>query len=100
MTSHPYGWVITRNHLSNDHTPILRPRGMDPAIVLRLARREGKQFRLRDGDGGLDYEGRIIVAPEDDDGELLFAPLDWAKHDTGSASIEYLNEATGEWEEL
>lgn len=100
MTARPYGWVITRNYTDDDDAPVLGPRNMGLELRRRLERGEGKHFRLRDGDGNLDYEGRIIVSPEDDGGELLFKPLDWAKNDNGSTSIEYLNDQTHEWEEL
>ncbi|MEV4748989.1 hypothetical protein AB0K21_21645 [Streptosporangium sp. NPDC049248] len=98
----PWGWLIVLDHASGegDGTPIISSFGMDCGIFDRLERGEGKRFRLRDGDGNLDYEGRIIVAPEDDGSALLLAPLDWAKEDSGSTSIEYLNEQTGEWQEL
>lgn len=54
-----------------------------------------EQFNL----ASLDYEGLIIVSDEDDDSALLFAPLDWASEDTGSAAIEYRN-SSGQWEVL
>ncbi|MEU8195315.1 hypothetical protein AB0C10_16190 [Microbispora amethystogenes] len=96
----PYGWLITQDYVSGTECTVIGPRGVSDDILRRLEAGEGRTFRLLDGDGGLDYEGRIIVAPEDDDGELLFRPLDWAKHDSGSASIQYRNKKTGEWEDL
>ncbi len=97
----PYGWIITRDHMEPQSTrQITGPYNMRLEMLRRLEAGEGKPFRLLDGDGNPDYEGRIIVAPEDDGGELLFRPLDWAREDSGSASIQYRNEQTGEWEDL
>jgi hypothetical protein len=109
--SSAYGWIITEDHLAT------RPEESRAnvfaatahanltehlALTRRLKAGEGAQFRLYDGDGNLDYTGRIIVPPGEEGGELWFAPLDWAKHDTGSAEIRYLNLNTdnGEWEPL
>lgn len=96
-----YGWLITEDVYDPGSTRrICGPRNIDPDILSRLENGEGKRFRLRDGDGDLDYEGLMVLAPEDDGSEIMFAPLDWAASDTGSTSIEYLNEETGAWEEL
>ncbi|MEU6719870.1 hypothetical protein ABZ897_51165 [Nonomuraea sp. NPDC046802] len=105
----PYGLIITEDHLTT--TPedsranaFVVTANADLATHIQLTHRlkagEGTQFRLFDGDGNLDYAGRIIVPPGEEGGELWLAPLDWAKTDTGSAEIRYLNTNTGQWDVL
>jgi hypothetical protein len=99
-----YGWLITEDHCGGTYTGRMRLVGtaaekIDLEMRLR-SKGEGAQFRLYDGDGNLDYAGRIIVPEGEEGGELWFAPLDWAKADTGSAEIRFLSTATGEWEVL
>ncbi|MFG2076905.1 hypothetical protein [Nonomuraea maritima] len=105
----PHGWIITEDHLADRPEESragalvdITNADLDEALTLteRLKAGEGAQFRLYDGDGQLDYAGRIIVPPGEEGGELWFAPLDWAKNDTGSAEIRYLNADTGRWEVL
>lgn len=52
-------------------------------------------FRLLDGDGIVYYYGRSKTC----DDQEAFAPLDWAKADSGCTSIEYCT-GLGTWEEL
>jgi hypothetical protein len=52
------------------------------------------EFRLKDDDGEIYYEGRS----DDNTSEDAFEPLDWANAGSGCTSIEYLND--GEWEIL
>ncbi|MDF5756555.1 hypothetical protein [Spongiactinospora sp. TRM90649] len=61
--------------------------------------REGIGFRLLDSDGALYYEGRLIVPPGEEDGELLFKPLDWAVPYAGCATVQYCDEQ-GQWRSL
>lgn len=58
----------------------------------------GRKFRMRDDDGNLIYEGRILT--RDDDGtEKDFAPLDqYGAPNAGCTVIEYLE--NGEWKVL
>ncbi|GAA1624294.1 hypothetical protein GCM10009733_021200 [Nonomuraea maheshkhaliensis] len=99
----PYGWILTEDHCGGTYKDRMRLVGT-PAekidLELRLKAGEGVQFRLFDSDGGLDYVGRIIVPPGEEGGELWFAPLDWAKRDTGSTEVRYLNADNGKWEVL
>ncbi|MFI6909737.1 hypothetical protein ACIBKY_51340 [Nonomuraea sp. NPDC050394] len=101
----PYGWIITADHCGGNYKGHMYVRGSGTRAErnhLRAALRsgQGSHFTLYDGDGNLDYAGRIIVPPGQEGGELWFKPLDWAKADTGSASIRYLNTNTGVWEQL
>ncbi len=52
-------------------------------------------FRLLDGDGRICYYGRSKSC----DDEAAFAPLDFAKVDSGCTSVEYLD-PFGEWTPL
>ncbi|WP_433259250.1 hypothetical protein ACQPYK_49630 (plasmid) [Streptosporangium sp. CA-135522] len=94
----PWGWLITRKHAANDDALVFGPHNIQLQILSRLERGEGTQFRLRDADGNLGYEGRIIA--EDGGPALLFMLLERAKSSTGCTSIEYLNERTNGWVEL
>ncbi len=49
-------------------------------------------FRLLDGDGQVYFYGRSQSCDDD----AAFAPLDWAKGDSGCTSVEYLD-PWGEW---
>lgn len=52
-------------------------------------------FRLLDGDGNVYYYGRSQTS----DDEAAFAPLDWAKGDSGCTTVEYLD-GYGDWTPL
>ncbi|WP_431921368.1 hypothetical protein [Nonomuraea jabiensis] len=99
----PYGWIITEDHCGGTYRnrrQVVGTPAEESDLETRLLNGEGAQFRLYDGDGNLDYTGRIIVPAGEESGELWFAPLDWAKADTGSAEIRYRNARTGKWEVL
>ena len=49
-------------------------------------------FRLLDGDGNICYYGRSRTCDDD----AAFAPLDWAKHDSGCTTVEY-QDSYGDW---
>lgn len=105
----PYGWIITEDNIANRpdesranvlavtaHTDITT----HFQLTSRLKAGEGAQFRIFDGDGHLDYAGRIIVPAGQEGSARYFAPLNWAKRDTGSTEIHYLNADNGMWEVL
>ena len=52
-------------------------------------------FRLLDGDGNHYYYGRSVTCDDD----AAFAPLNWAKNDSGCTTIEYVD-SWGEWSPL
>ena len=54
------------------------------------------QFRLRDDDKELYYEG--LCNGWEFDGEQVFAPLDWAEWYAGATVLEYLEDGT--WKQL
>ena len=49
-------------------------------------------FRLLDGDGNICYYGRSKTSDDD----AAFAPLDWAKDDSGCTTVEY-QDSYGDW---
>ena len=57
-----------------------------------LLERYPHPFRLLDGDGTVCYYGRSHSC----DDEAAFAPLDWAKADSGCTTVEYLD-TYGDW---
>ncbi|MEU4511696.1 hypothetical protein AB0G05_19570 [Nonomuraea wenchangensis] len=99
-----YGWIITEDHCGGSYKGRLRLIGT-PAEKIDLEVRlrsegEGTPFLIYDGDGTLDYAGRIVVPDGEEGGKLWFAPLDWAKANSGSAEIRYHNADNGKWEVL
>ncbi|MEV3986589.1 hypothetical protein [Nonomuraea sp. NPDC049758] len=105
----PHGWIITEDRVAtrpeeSRANVFIATANADLTAHYQLTRRlkagEGTPWQLYDGDGNLDYAGRIIVPPGEEGGELWFVPLDWAKAHTGSAEIRYLNTGTGQWEVL
>jgi hypothetical protein len=87
-------------------TVIEGPRDAPQDLLDRLAKREGKRFRMKDDDGFLYCKGRILFADKDDeDSELGFAPLwDYGTPGLGCTSIEYWEKSaktgTYSWQEL
>lgn len=49
-------------------------------------------FRLLDGDGNICFYGRSTTCDDQD----AFAPLDWAKYDSGCTTVEY-RDNWGDW---
>lgn len=108
-----YAFIIDRDHIGDvvhERTGLKgyegMMRGRCPSkddrdhLAVRLRRDDGThRFRLYDDGDELYYEGRIVREDEDDD-EVLFAPLDWAMDDSGCTRIDYLNADTGQWETL
>ncbi|MGW6505910.1 hypothetical protein [Nonomuraea angiospora] len=86
--TNPHGWILTEDHCGGTYNGRMRLIGT-PGEKIELEMRlqsngEGTPFLIYDGDGNLDYAGRIIVPPGEEGVELWFAPLDWAKAYTGS----------------
>lgn len=101
MAAHArYGWIIEIDHLEAGRVGRFGPRNIEPTILTRLAHpaddeTDVKQWRCRDEDGELYYEGRFI-GPEG----RMHAPLeDFAMPDAGATLIEYLD-AGGTWRSL
>lgn len=92
-----YAWVITRDYLFEPQEPtssrvgLIGPRGATEDQISSLRAGDGRQWRCRDDDGEVYYEGRLI-------GDHVFGPLDdFCGPDSGCVSIEYLSES-GTWE--
>lgn len=102
-----YGWIIDTDHLywddpsrGSNEAGTMGPRGISDDIAAELrSPRNGRKFRMYDGDSELYYSGRIITRDEpgsEDD----FAPLDdFGKPNAGCVEIRYLDES-GNWGEL
>ena len=98
-----YGWVITWCRDDPAELGTMGPHHIPDELAARLKAGEGERFRLLDGDGHTDYEGCIILPPDQvgpNFGPDAFAPLDEFGESAGSAEIQYLNPATGEFEPL
>jgi hypothetical protein len=98
-------WIITKDLLHTDgkhsrvgygsfgvdknlHTRVSL--ALSPMTALALPH----QFRLKDDDGEIYYEGRS----DDNTSQDAFRPLDWAEADAGCTIIEYRNH--DQWEML
>lgn len=103
----PYGWIVDVDRVSVDGPELdqpsrvgtVGPSNISPVINARLLANDAapdvRQWRCKDDDGEIYYEGRYI-------GSVYgFAPLtDFAQPDAGATTIEYLNPTTGQWEAL
>lgn len=115
-------WIITRDRIADDRDKLENPNGgcnayarglMGPAGIsdddkARLIAGEGSPFRMKDDDGILYYEGRILekssVTDEYESGfwgkDSELAPLDnFGSPNAGCTQIEYKNK-DGKWEGL
>ena len=62
-----YGWVITKDTLAENGTfqsavGVKGPYGLRPELEARLDKGEGIRFRMKDDDGEVYYEGRIVFS--------------------------------------
>lgn len=89
-----YAWLITVDLIGQGSDVGVRgPRAADEALLQRLSRGEGVRFRLRDDDGILYYEGRLV----DDGGGNDLAPLDdFGMPYAGCTGVELCE--NGRWE--
>jgi len=105
-----YGWIINRDHLSQQNKSIIGPSELDGTdeghdLIERLTNGEGAEFRIYDDDGYLYYSGRCIVEGEDGvtfsgGSEEWFGPLwDFGEPGAGATEIRYKDEQ-GEWKTL
>ena len=96
----PYAWIITKDHIARE-TEVSAVGTIGPSTVTRtqeIELRDGKgtAFRMRDDDGELYYEGKLVGDPTLYDG---FGPLDdFGKPNAGCTSIEYREH--GAWKAL
>lgn len=100
--SSTYGWIITKDHISeggHNCEGTSGPRGISDEIHARLTEGEGERWRCYDDDGNLYYEGRTFSLHMD--GVSGFEPLDdFCMPDAGCTSICYWNQSTQDWEIL
>lgn len=92
-----YGWIIDKDLIADTSEPaetnlnatgLTGPRDISPEITARLKAGEGRKFRMKDDDGELYYEGRIVS--EEEGTEDDFGPLDdFGRPNAGCTSIEY-----------
>ena len=90
-----YGWVITADLLGDERSDVgtVGPSGCP--FSAEHIERDGSKFRMKDDDGEVYYEGRIILGED----EEWFGPLDdFGMPNAGCTSIEYYNEHKSEWE--
>jgi hypothetical protein len=99
--SSTYAWVIDVDHMADEpgkpgsgqvgnDAGTTGPSNAAPKLLARLAAGEGVEWQLRDGDGELDYTGRLVGAdPWDAEEEIAFAPLDDWGTAQGCASLAY-----------
>jgi hypothetical protein len=93
-----YGWIITADVLDGRTVSITGPRDITAEQIARLNAGEGAQFRLKDDDGEIYFEGRFVG---DEKSEDAFGPLDdYGLPDSGCTSIEYFNPAKEKWQAL
>ena len=115
-------WIITKDRIADDRDKLEHPEGqcnayakglMGPSNISeddqrRLRAGEGKPFRLKDDDGILYYEGRILerssITDEYESGfwgqDSELAPLEsFGGPNAGCVQIEYKNK-DGKWEGL
>ncbi|MGV7183786.1 hypothetical protein [Xanthomonas axonopodis] len=89
-----YHWLITHDHIDTGSCGTKGPRGNTRSAQEIRQDPKGVEFKLRDDDGNLSYQG-IYVGPDD---ETLFAPLDdFGMPNAGCTEIAYKN-ALGNWE--
>lgn len=94
-------WIID-NDLINDYAeeqPINREgvhsSDFDPIMFMEMDR---VQWRVKDDDGEIYYEGRMSKKRLESEADLAFGPLDFAMADAGATTMEYLE--NGEWIQL
>jgi hypothetical protein len=99
-------WTITKDHIADPYAPkgtnanavgIVGPRNAKLTAEQILNHPKRQQFRMRDDDGELYYEGFMVVTPEDGN-EAEFRPLnDFGTPNAGATIIEY-RQPDGSWQ--
>lgn len=94
-----YAWTIDSYPVTDgfqaepDGTVLQGPRDASDELLERLAKGEGRKFRLLDDDGILYFEGRILIPGEPDPdapaGDMHFAPLWDLGEGYGCVDIQY-----------
>jgi len=102
-----FGWIIDKDTIADTSAPpatnlnavgLTGPRDIAEEVTVRLKAGEGRRFRMKDDDGEVYYEGRIILL-DDADPEAEFGPMDnFGAPNAGCTSIEYFE--NGKWEYL
>jgi len=89
-----YGWIITKDLLAEEtlrtgegdgfvtEVGVIGPSNIHPGLEARLANGEGLRFRMKDDDGEVMYEGRIVF--EDHDIKVTrYVPFDGVRFTRG-----------------
>lgn len=112
-----YGWIITKDHLDQEHSPqggaswsdagTVGPRNVPTDIERRLKGGAGLHFQMFDADDELYYSGRYIGGPEGDEetsqtlSQMAFGPLDdFGEPNAGCTRIAYWDHETEQWRTL
>ena len=110
-----YAWMIDTDHIPDPTAPegsylnakgLTGPRDAPDDLLARLAKGEGRAWKIYDDDGELYYAGRIVFAdPDAENGDGLtlpeeaFGPLwDFGEGNAGATEIRY--RTGGEWRTL
>ncbi len=101
-----YGWIITRDYLFENGDDTENSVGIignrDTIFDKETILEYGKTFRMKDDDGNIYYEGKIIEShnlKKEDSSITGFEPLDdFGMPNAGCTSIEYLED--GKWIQL
>lgn len=90
-------WIIDTDHISDVREPEYCREGttskdFDEALFMEQDRVE---WRVKDDDDEIYYEGRMTAERLNDDSERAFGPLDFAMADAGATSMEYYVDGEG-----
>ncbi len=93
-------WIIDTDHIAPMDNEALNREGRHSRDykAAEFAQADLVDWRVKDDDGGVYYEGRMTRERLDSDESRAFGPLDWAMDDAGATSMEYRE--NGVWEVL
>jgi hypothetical protein len=89
------GWIITKD---NHEEPGFASR-VGVGEYIHDGRPMDVQWRTKDADGNVDFEGKISDNWINGSAAMAFAPLDFAMPDVGSVTMEY-RKGDGPWQVL
>lgn len=92
MSTKPWGWKVIKDNISKPEDELYRV-----GKTYRNYQGGDFRYRLKDDDGEIYFYILSDIDPDEGSENQLFAPLDWAMHFAGCASIEYKDKKTGEY---